>query len=59
VIGLTDRQLSIVMTAAAPLPPEKRAIYLQRVIAALHFRCAGRRFDDDDVVDVCVSPVTA
>ena len=40
------------MGAAAPLPPDKRGIFLQRVDAMLRFRTAGRRFDDDDVADV-------
>ena len=51
-IGLSDRQLSIVMEAAKPLPQEKRGIFLQRVDAMLHYRRAGRGFNDDDVVDV-------
>ena len=51
-IGLSDRQLAIVMEAAEPLPPEKRGLFLQRVDAMLRFRTAGRRFDDDDVADV-------
>lgn len=45
-IGLTDRQLAIVMEAAKPLSPEKRGLYLQRVEAMLHYR---RPSDDNDV----------
>ena len=45
-IGLTDRQLAIVMEAAKPLPPEKRSLFLQRVEAMLHYR---RPSDDNDV----------
>ncbi len=50
-IALTDKQLEIVMTAATPLPPEKRAILLERVAAhlQLHGRRAGRGFGDVDV----------
>lgn len=51
-IGLTDRQLNILMTAAAPLPPEKRGIFLQRVDAMLRYRRRGKGFNDDDVADV-------
>jgi hypothetical protein len=50
-IALTDRQLEIVMTAAAGPPPEKRAILLERVAAHLQLRGrrAGRGFGDVDV----------
>ncbi len=40
-IALTDAQLEIVMAAAAPLAPEKRAILLERVAA--HLNLHGRR----------------
>ena len=52
-IGLSDRQLAIVMEAARPLPPDKRDIFLQRVDAMLRYRRKGKRFDDDDVADCC------
>jgi hypothetical protein len=50
-IALPDRQLEIAMTAAAGLPPEKRAILLERVAAHLQLRGrrAGRGFGDVDV----------
>ena len=51
-IGLSDRQLAIVMEAAKPLSPEKRGLYLERVNAMLRYRRAGRGFNDDDVADV-------
>ena len=51
-IGLSDRQLSIVMEAAKPLPPDKRGIFLQRVDAMLRYRRKGIGFGDDDVADV-------
>ena len=44
-IGLTDRQLAIVMEAAKPLPPEKRSLFLRRVEAMLHYR---RPSDDNE-----------
>jgi hypothetical protein len=46
-ISLSDRQLQIVMTAAARLPPEKRGAYLQSIAAHLQVRCG--RFTDGDV----------
>jgi len=48
-LSLTDQQLSIVMQAAAVLPPEKRSDYLQRISATLAVR-HGFRFTNDDVV---------
>jgi hypothetical protein len=50
-IALTDQQLDMVMTAAMPLPSEKRAILLERVAAHLQLygRRAGRGFGDADV----------
>jgi hypothetical protein len=43
--------ISMVMTAATPLPPEKRAVLLERVAAHLQLygRRAGRGFGDADV----------
>jgi hypothetical protein len=50
-IALTDRQLETVMTAATPLPVEKRTVLLERIAAhlSLHGRRAGYRFGDADV----------
>lgn len=42
---LTDDQLKLVSTAAAPLPVEKRSIFCARVVAALALR--GRWGDAD------------
>jgi hypothetical protein len=51
--GLNAHQLGIITEAARSLPPEKRDVFLQRVDAMLGHRRHGKRFDDDDVVDVC------
>jgi hypothetical protein len=51
VIGLTDIQLKIIMTAARAIPVEKRDIFLQRIAAMLALRSRGR-FTDTDVADV-------
>jgi hypothetical protein len=50
-IALTDQQLEIVMAAATPLPPEKRALLLERLAAHLQLygRRGGRGFGDVDV----------
>jgi hypothetical protein len=48
-VSLSSRQLAIVMTAARPLPPERRDIFLQRVGAMLKLK---GRFSDADVADV-------
>jgi hypothetical protein len=48
-ISLTDRQLSILQQAAAPIPIEKRSIFLQRIFSMLNLR---KKFSDDDVADV-------
>ena len=50
-LGLTDYQLQIVMTAARSVPVEKRDVYLQRIAAMLTMRGRGR-FSDTDVSDV-------
>jgi len=42
-IGLTDEQLKIVMTAAGAIAPEKRSMFLERVGAMLKVR---HRFTD-------------
>jgi hypothetical protein len=52
-IGLTDRQLAIVMQAAQPLSPEKRGLFLQRVDAMLRYRQRGSVIEDEDCSDVC------
>ena len=49
-ISLTDRQLSILQQAAAPIPIEKRSIFLQRIFSMLKLR---KKFSDDDIADVC------
>ena len=49
-IGLTDIQLKIIMTAARAIPVEKRDIFLQRIAAMLALRSRGR-FTDTDVAD--------
>ena len=46
-ISLSDRQLQIVMHAAAPLPIEKREIFLWRVSARLQLMRG--QFSDADV----------
>ena len=48
-ISLSDQQLTIVMSAARSLEPERRSIFLERVGAMLRLR---GRFNDDDVVQV-------
>ena len=50
-IGLTDAQLKIIMTAANGVPVEKRDLYLQRIAAMLTMRGRGH-FTDADVTDV-------
>jgi hypothetical protein len=46
-LGLSDHQLQIVMTAANRLPAEKRGVFLERVIArlGLHARFTAAEFD--------------
>ena len=43
-VGLTDSQLKIVMTAANSLPVERRSVFLERVGAMLRMR---GRFTDE------------
>jgi hypothetical protein len=45
--ALSDAQLALVMTAASPLPAEKRSLFLERVAARL--RLHGPRFTDADL----------
>jgi hypothetical protein len=45
--SLNDSQLALVMTAAGPLPAEKRSLFLERVAARL--RLYGPRFTDTDL----------
>jgi hypothetical protein len=49
-ISLNDAQLKIVMTAAAGVPHEKRAQFLERIAAMLVLRGRGH-FTDSDVGD--------
>ena len=46
---MSDRDLAIVMTAARVLTPERRDIFLQKVVAMLKLRGC---FTDGDVADV-------
>ena len=48
-LALSDVQLVIVMDAAADLPPEKRSVFLERLVARLQQR--GSRFTHCDLVD--------
>ena len=48
-VGLSDSQLKIVMTAANAVPVERRSVFLERVGAMLKPR---GRFSDDDVRQV-------
>ena len=45
--ALNDTQLALVMTAAGPLPAEKRSVFLERLAARLRLR--GPRFTDADL----------
>ena len=45
--ALNDTQLALVMTAAGPLPAEKRSVFLERVAARLRLR--GPHFTDADL----------
>ena len=47
--ALSDSQLRTVWNAAVGLPPEKRGVFLERLVAWLHFR--GGRFIDRDFDD--------
>ena len=50
-VGLTDPQLKIVMTAANAVPVERRSVFLQRIAAMLTQRGHGH-VTDADVMDV-------
>jgi hypothetical protein len=50
-IALSDHQLETVMTAANPVPVERRGIFLERVGAMLRMRGYGH-FTDADVAEV-------
>jgi len=52
-LTLTDKQLKLVMTAAQPLDPDKRALLLERVAAQLQFAVGGARPRDDDIEAAC------
>jgi hypothetical protein len=45
--ALNDSQLALVMTAASPLPVEKRSVFLERVAARLQPR--GPHFTEADL----------
>jgi hypothetical protein len=47
-LALSDHQLELVMTAAGPLDPAKRATLMERIAGQLRLR-AGRYVTDDDV----------
>jgi hypothetical protein len=59
VISLSDRQLNIVMTAAAGLPIEKRDAYLQRVAARLQADAGTSGHPSDAAVDRAVRAALA
>ena len=44
---LSDDQLAAVMTAAGPLPPEKRGVLLERIATTL--KLCGPHFTDADL----------
>ena len=48
-LALSDSQLQAIWHAAHGLPPEKRDIFLERMVAWLQFR--GGRFIDRDLND--------
>jgi hypothetical protein len=50
-LALSDNQLAIVVAAAQPLEPAKRALLLER-LAALRFTTGGARPNDADVAKV-------
>ncbi len=52
-IGLTDSQLKIIMTAANTVPVERRDIFLQRVGAMLSMR---HRFGDTETAETANAP---
>lgn len=55
-ISLSDSQLDIITNAARELPPEKRSVYLERIVAVLQRR--GRMFDDADVGAIAQAALT-
>jgi hypothetical protein len=48
---ISDAQLQTLMTIARDIPPEKRAMFLERICAMLAIRGRGH-FDDGDVAEV-------
>jgi hypothetical protein len=46
-LALSDHQLELVMTAASPLPPEKRIVLVERIVAALYVRAGVFRKPTD------------
>jgi hypothetical protein len=57
-LRLTGTQLHLVMTAAAPIPPEKRSIFLERVASHL-WRVGYQRVRDDDVTGAVTAALRA
>lgn len=53
-ISLSDNQLKAVMTAAAPLPVEKRSAFLERVAAQLKLRSHWTDQDGDRAVQTAL-----
>jgi hypothetical protein len=51
-LALSDSQLQLVMTAAGPLPVEKRSVFLERVAASLRIHGAG---DFERIVQLSLS----
>ena len=47
-LALSDAQLKTVMAVAANIPPEKRAVFLERFAAMLALRRGRGRFNDHD-----------
>jgi hypothetical protein len=54
-IGLTDSQLQILMTAAGRLDPDRRSVFFERCGAMLRMR---HRFNDADVTDLAKLALT-
>jgi hypothetical protein len=57
-ISLNDAQLKVVMAAAAHLPIEKRAQFLERIAAMLVLRARSRTFQRRDVTDAVSRALT-
>jgi hypothetical protein len=48
-LGLTDAQLRALTAACQPLPPEKRAVFLERLVAHLDIAGQTRHPTDRDL----------